>query len=169
MKIEWKGWLQAIILILIYVMLGNSRSLEQNPFIPGAAIAVNMIVPVIAGILFGRKTGLFVGLFGTFINTLTPAGSVFELLAIIPHGIMGYSAGALKRRVASPIAALALTIGHALNILLFSLFGLMDLSAFSDPSFYYGLIYEVFIGIITIVIIITIARLGMKDNVTDNE
>jgi uncharacterized membrane protein len=93
------------VLILLYVLMGNSRAIQENPFIPGAIIAVNMIVPVVGGILFGRACGFWVGLIGTALNALTPAGSLFEVLAIIPHAAMGYTAGQLSGRVPTPFPA----------------------------------------------------------------
>ena len=162
MKIDKRGIIQVIILISIYILLGNARSIEQNPFIPGATIAVNMIVPVIAGILFGPKCGVLTGIFGTLLNSFTPAGSIFELLAILPHGLMGLFAGLLNKKVASPIAALTLSIGHALNLLFFTAFGLILPGTFRNPDFWLGTGYEVFIGIIAIILITTIYRLAIR-------
>ena len=109
MKIDWKWLSRLAILIAVYILLGNSRSIQPNPFIPGAIIAVNMIVPVIAGILFGSWTGFLVGIFGTFLNSLTPAGSFFEFLAVLPHGIMGFLAGYFSGKLPSPILSLSLS------------------------------------------------------------
>ena len=68
---------QVVLPVILYVLLGNARSIQPNPFIPGAVIAVNMVVPVLTGILFGRVPGLLVGLLGTLLNAVSPAGSLF--------------------------------------------------------------------------------------------
>lgn len=170
MKIYWKPFLQTLIFILFYVILANSRSIEPNPFIPGAVVAVYMVVPVVAGILFGPRSGFLVGLFGTTLNTLTPGGSVFELLSIIPNSLMGLSAGLLKRWFPSPIAASSLVIGHLLRLLSFLIAGLMPLGVLDNLNFWYGTAYEAFFGIIAVLIIIAIYRLAIpsEENETDN-
>jgi len=163
MKVDWKGWGQVVVLIVIYVMLGNSRSLEPNPFIPGATIAVNMIVPVLGGILFGARCGFLVGMFGTMANTLSPAGSVFEMLAIVPHSLMGLTAGILKKRYASPISSMSLLVGHMLNILMFTVFSLIPFEILTEFRFWTGILYETFIGVVAIIVITSIYRIGVKD------
>ena len=139
MKISWKWLLRLVIMIAVYILLGNSRSIEPNPVISGATIAVNMIVPVIAGILFGRWTGGLVGVIGTFLNSLTPAGSFFEFLAVLPHGVMGFLAGYFKDKLPSPILAFALVIGHILNIFMFTVSGMLSVSSLMNITFWYAL------------------------------
>lgn len=162
MKINWKWLLRLLILIIVYVLLGNSRSIQPNPFIPGAIIAVNMVIPVIAGILFGSWTGFLVGIFGTFLNSLTPAGSFFEFLAILPHGIMGFLAGYFRGKLPSPILSLSLIIGHLLNIFMFTISDMLPIASLMNITFWYALAYEGFIGIITILVIIGIYRIGFE-------
>ncbi len=145
---------------IAYVLIGNARSIHENPFIPGAVVAVNMVVPVVAGILFGWRVGFFVGLLGTLGNALSPAGSTFEYLSILPHALMGLSAGILKNYVPTPVAALALVVGHALNLAAYTLYGLVSSAVFQNPQFWDGLFYEIFIGIATITICSSIYRLS---------
>jgi len=163
MRGAWKQeCIQIGILIILYILLGNARSVQPNPYIPGAVIAVNMIVPIIAGVLFGWRSGLFVGLFGTTLNAISPAGSIFEFLAIIPHMLMGVVAGCLKDRVIIPLAACTILLGHLLNISFFVFFGAMETALLTDPSLWKGILYESFIGVIVITIIATIYNMLME-------
>jgi uncharacterized membrane protein len=161
-----KELLQMIILVILYILIGNARSIQLNPIVPGAVIAVNMIIPVIGGILFGWRVGALVGIFGTAINALTPAGSEFELAAIIPHGIMGFAAGYISEKFPIPLAAASIIIGHILNILSFLAFGLLTFEIINVFRFWYGLAFESLAGIITIVVSIAIYRLVIQTNLT---
>ena len=147
-----------LILIALYVLIGNARSIQENPIIPGAVIAVNMIVPVIGGILFGWRVGLAVGLFGTLFNAFSPAGNEFELHAVIPHGVMGFTAGYLRDRLPTIFAACSIIVGHFLNIATFLLFNLITFSVINSVQFWYGLAFESLAGIITIVVSIALYR-----------
>ncbi len=151
------------VFVVLYVLIGNARSIHENPFIPGAVIAVNMIVIVLAGILFGKRTGFLVGIIGTALNYFSPAGSIFELLSIIPHGIMGLSAGFLKERFSTPLAGLSLVVGHTLNTIVYIGFDLVPKDALSNPQFWSGIAYEVFIGVIAITLIASIYKLGAEE------
>src|SRR5512143_2661188 len=144
---------QVVLPILLYFLLGNARSIEPNPFIPGADIAVNMVIPVLTGILFGRVPGLLVGLLGTLLNAISPAGSLFEFLSIVPHGIMGWVAGHFREKFPTPIVACSLIVGHGLNILMYVLFGSLAFTSLLGPSFWYGLAYETFAGVIAVTIL----------------
>ena len=152
--------------VLLYILIGNARSIQPNPIIPGAVIAVNMVVPVIAGVLFGARAGLLVGVVGTLINSFIPGASdlvekdlIFERLAVIPHGIMGLCAGLLRDRFPTPIVAGTLFIGHILNIFMFGVYGLISFSILTIPLFWYGLGFEVLAGTITVVIVVGLYRL----------
>jgi uncharacterized membrane protein len=154
--------LQVIMAVLLYVLLGNARSIQPNPFIPGAIVAVNMTVPILAGILFGRVPGLLVGLLGTLLNALSPAGSIFETLAIVPHGIMGFVAGYFRETAPTPIVACSLIVGHALNLTMYVLFGPLSVSSLLGPNVWYGLAYETFGGVVAVTIMAGIYRLGFQ-------
>ena len=156
------GVVQVGLPVLLYVLLGNARSVQPNPFIPGAIIAVNMVIPVLAGILFGRVAGLLVGLLGTLLNAVTPAGSLFEFLSIVPHGIMGWVAGHYREKVPTLILACSLIVGHGLNILMYVLFGALSFASLLHLTFWYGLAYETFAGVIAVSILAGIYRLGFQ-------
>lgn len=156
------GVFQVVLPVVLYVLLGNARSIQPNPFIPGAIIAVNMVVPVLAGILFGRVPGLLTGLLGTLLNAITPAGSVFELLSIVPHGIMGWVAGHFRERLPTVFLACSLIVGHGLNILVYVLFGALSITSLFHLAFWYGLIYETFAGVIAVTILAGIYRIGFQ-------
>lgn len=164
-----KEFSRIAILIGLYVLIGNARSVQQNPFIPGATVAVNMVVPVLAGIFFGRKDGMLVGLFGTFLNALSPAGSAFEYLSIVPHGAMGYLAGSLKGHYPPSLIASTLVAGHFLNIAAYSLFGALPRGTLSNASFWYGIAYESVAGIIGVIMLTTIFRLAFPKVFMENE
>jgi uncharacterized membrane protein len=154
--------LQVVLPVILYILLGNARSVQPNPFIPGAIIAVNMVIPVLAGILFGRVAGLLVGLLGTMINAMTPAGSLFEFLSIVPHGIMGWVAGHSLEGVPTLILACSLIVGHGLNILVYLLFGALSFAYVLHATFWYGLAYETFAGVIAVTILAGIYRVGFQ-------
>ena len=153
---------QVVLPTLLYFLLGNARSIEPNPFIPGANIAVNMVIPVLTGILFGRVPGLLVGLLGTLLNAISPAGSLFEFLSIVPHGIMGWVAGHFREKFPMPIVACSLIVGHGLNILMYVLFGPLSFTALLRPTFWYGLAYETFAGVIAVTILAGVYRVGFE-------
>ncbi len=169
MQGAWKQTFgRTIVFVLLYALIGSARSIEMNPFIPGAVIAIYMVVPVIAGILFGARVGLLVGLFGTAANAgiyqlYDPDRAVFEALAVLPHGIMGMMAGWLRGRLPTPLIAPTIVIGHGLNIVVFLAAGKMEADALRDGQFWLGLGYESLIGIITIIIMVTVYRLGFPE------
>ena len=153
---------QVVLPVILYVLLGNARSIQPNPFIPGAVIAVNMVVPVLTGILFGRVPGLLVGLLGTLLNAVSPAGSLFEFLSIVPHGIMGWVAGHFRARMPTPILACSVIVGHGLNILMYVLFGALSFASLLHVTFWYGLAYESFAGVVAVTILAGIYRVGFQ-------
>src|SRR5688572_27624350 len=103
------------LLAALYVVVGQVVRFVHNPMVPGAIIALNMIVIVIAGILLGPAAGALVGMIGTAVNGfLTPAGNAFERAAIVPHLIMGLTAGIIGRRSVFA-GALCVLVGHGLN------------------------------------------------------
>jgi len=148
------------LLVLLYVLIGNARSIQPNPIVPGAIIAVNMFVPVLAGILLGPRAGLLVGILGTLANALSPAGNPFEFAAILPHGIMGFIAGSFKDRLPTSILASSIIIGHLLNLVMFVAFRLLPFDALLGLLFWYALAFEALAGIVTITVLATIYRLS---------
>lgn len=81
-------------MIILHVLLGARffKDIVPNPMVSGTVVAVNMIIIVLTGILFGKEVGLTVGFMGTLTNAFV-TGSAFEFATVIPHGIMGYLAG----------------------------------------------------------------------------
>lgn len=140
------------VLAALYVVIGQYvTQFLPNPMVPGAIIAINMVVVVIAGILLGPTTGALVGLIGTTINAfLSPTGSRgFEFAAIIPHTIMGLAAGVLAR-MNQPLAALAIIVGHLLNIAAFLIAGLLPFNQLAATIFSVGLLIEAVIDLVVI-------------------
>lgn len=150
-KLTNENLIKIFVMVLLYILLGNLNSLVENPMVPGANVAVNMIIIVLAGILFGKEVGLFVGLMGTSINAVI-TGSGFEYAAIIPHLIMGWLAGKLREKNGLFTSSLAIIVGHALNIIAFLIAGLMQTEDINDV-FWRGLGYEAIFGVISIVIL----------------
>lgn len=156
-----------IVLILLYALIGNARSIQPNPFIPGAVIAVYMVVPVVGGLLFGPSVGLAVGVFGALLNAVSPAGSPFEFASVLPHGIMGLVAGLLHGKIPTPFAAaIALGIGHGLNVASYVFANLLAAKRLHDLAFWYGLGYEAFVGTVTVFVMVTFYRLGFSTKVS---
>ena len=112
MKLKIKPWIiQTTILIALYVLLGNARSVEPNPFMPGGVINVNMIIPIIGGILFGWRVGLVSGGFGTLINAMI-TGSMFEFLSIFSHALIGFLPGIFRKKIPSYFLSTFLILGN---------------------------------------------------------
>ena len=145
------------VLAALYAVLGQVVRFIPNPMVPGAIIALNMVVVVIAGILLGPVPGALVGLIGTLVNALSPAGNPFEFAAVIPHGIMGYAAG-LARRSPVVLGALTIIVGHALNILAFVIAGLLPANQVTATVFSVGLLLEIVIDVAVISIAVPLLR-----------
>jgi uncharacterized membrane protein len=130
--------------------------------VPGGIIALNMVVVVIAGMLLGPAAGAMVGLIGTGVNGfLTPAGNPFEKAAVLPHLIMGLTAG-LVGRGSNIAGALTILVGHVLNILMFLLLGLMPLSAVAASVFFVGLSFETVVDVVVILLAVPVLRRLIK-------
>jgi len=154
-KLNDANIIKIFVFILLYVLLGYVNSYVPNPIVPEAIVAVNMIIIVIAGILFGKEVGLIVGLMGTLINAVimgNSSGADFEYASIIPHLIMGWTAGKLREKNGLFISSLAIVVGHALNKIAYLIVGLMK-TADINSVFWKGLGYEAILGIISIIII----------------
>lgn len=143
----------AAVLAALYVVVGlYITPLLPNPMVRGGSvIAINMVVVVIAGILLGPTAGAFVGLVGTTLNALVGPGASrsFELAAIIPHTIMGLSAGWVGR-VNRPAAAFTILVGHVLNLAAFFITRLLPLTTVTAAIFSVGLLLEVVVDLIVI-------------------
>ncbi|HXF82604.1 MAG TPA: ECF transporter S component [bacterium] len=149
------------VLAALYVVLGQLTRFIPNPMVPGANVALNMTVVVIAGILLGPTAGGLVGLIGTLLNALSPAGNAYEYWAIVPHGIMGLAAGA-ARRAPLVLAALTIVVGHALNIIAFVIAGLLPANQVTASVFSVGLLVEVVIDVVVISVVVPLLRPLLK-------
>ncbi len=145
------------LLAAVYVVLGQVVRFIPNPMVPGAVIALNMVVVVIAGMLLGPAAGALVGLVGTFVNAVSPAGNPFEWAAIIPHTIMGLVAGLVGGR-SRVVGALTIIVGHVLNVAAFILVGLMPATQMAVTIFSIGLLTEVVIDVVVILIGVPLLR-----------
>jgi uncharacterized membrane protein len=145
------------VLAALYVVIGQVVRFIPNPMVPGAIIALNMVVVVIAGLVLGPTAGALVGLVGTLINAASPAGNPFEWAAVIPHTIMGITAG-LARRAPVVLGALTIIVGHVLNIVAFIIAGLLPGNQVTATIFSAGLAVEVVIDVIVISIIVPLLR-----------
>jgi len=146
------------VLAALYVVLGQVVKFLPNPMVPGAIIALNMVVVVISGILLGPRAGALVGLIGTGVNGFfTPAGNAYERFAILPHTIMGLSAGLVGRRSAVA-GSLTILVGHVLNIVAFILAGLLPASDIIGKVFIYGLAFETVVDIVVILAAVPLIR-----------
>jgi len=145
------------VLAALYVVLGQLVRFIPNPMVPGAIIALNMVVVVIAGILLGPVAGAMVGLVGTLLNAFSPAGNPFERAAILPHLIMGAAAG-WARKAPVVLAALTIIVGHALNILAFVIVRLLPANQVTATVFSVGLLLEIVIDVVVISILVPLLR-----------
>jgi uncharacterized membrane protein len=128
-----------------------------NPMVPGANIALNMIMPVLAGYFFGPWSGAFAGGIGTGIASIL-SGSIFTVLAIIPHTIMGAVAGWTGRYRSEFLTASTILIGHSLNMLFYLGTGVITIAAGKAGETLLGLATEAMIDIIAIVILILLLK-----------
>ena len=128
-----------------------------NPMVPGATIALNMILPVLAGYFFGPWSGAVVGGVGTGIASLLTR-SIYTVLAIIPHTIMGAVAGWTGRYRSEFLTASTILIGHSLNMLFYLGTGVITIPAEKVGITLLGLATEAMVDIIAIVILILLLK-----------
>lgn len=152
-----------LLLILIYVLLANAKSLKFNPFIPGRLMESYMVLPIIAGILFGCRVGLLSGILGTITAAIIPKLNTTGFIDIVPHGIIGLLAGLYTNKIPSPILAFLIVLGHIIKTGIDISLGNLSLDVVLQQTFIIGLIYESFIGVITIIVISSIYRLGFEE------
>jgi uncharacterized membrane protein len=146
------------VLAAAYILIGQFVHRIPNPMVPNAIIALNMTVVVIAGILLGPVGGGLVGVVGTFVNGFyTPAGNPFERAAVLPHVIMGLAAGLAGRRSVFA-GALAILVGHTLNVLVFVSRGLMPVTAISGAMFFSGLLFEIVVDVVLVLFAVPLLR-----------
>lgn len=161
------------IFILLYILLGNARSARPNPFISGAVITISIIVPIIAGLIGGKRMGAMVGIFGTAITTITPAGGllqgvIYELLAIVPNGLAGYLAGRYREQFSTIIVSGgAVAAGLSTHTFLLLVFLQLSVSTVINSSFIIGMLLEWGINSIIAILFYYIYRLGFAHAIND--
>jgi uncharacterized membrane protein len=144
------------IFVALYAVVGQVIRFIPNPMVPGAIIALNMTVVVIAGILLGPVPGALVGALGSLVDGVI-RGSAFQLWAIGPHAVMGLVAGLLAQ-INPTVAALAIIVGHALNIAVYILVGLLPASQVAVGIFWTGLLVETVIDLVVIWLAVALLR-----------
>ncbi|HLA25158.1 MAG TPA: ECF transporter S component [bacterium] len=153
------------VLAALYIIIGQFTRFIPNPMVRGGStIALNMVVIVIAGILLGPLQGALVGLIGTGLNAFITSGQAsgaYELAAIIPHTIMGLTAGLVGRQ-SLVLGALTIIVGHVLNVIAFILGGLLPATQLVATIFAVGLLAEVIIDVIVILIVVPLLRPALR-------
>jgi len=157
--------LLVLIFVAIYPLLRLVITQHiPNPVIPDGVLALDMALPLIAGILFGPLVGLLAGLFGPGVAYLfcLPLEVGFDssllLGAIISLGIAGWLSGKLAQRHSILISSLPIILAHLLNILLFWLFGFRSSAELFNSSVGFGLLGETMIEILLINLVCLIYR-----------
>src|SRR2546428_172859 len=149
----------AAVLAALYIVIGQFVRIP-NPMVGGGAIiAINMVVVVIAGILLGPAGGALTGLVGTSLNAvfLGTGAAPYEFAAIIPHTIMGFTAGVVCPRN-QLVASLMILVGDILDIIAFILLGLMPANQMAVTIFSIGLAAEAVVDIVVIVLAVPLLR-----------
>ena len=140
--------------VAAYVALGFLTHYLPNPMLPEAILALNIIVPVVIGFFTGPINGALVGLIGTAVNfgVQWPISGPdwYEAAAIIPHTIMGATAGYIARQGNRMGTALAVVVGHLLNLISFTVWGLIPLALLLRVDFWTGLMAEITVDLILI-------------------
>jgi uncharacterized membrane protein len=144
-------------LTLLYPAVAPLVQLVPNPMLPGASVALNMVFPVLAGYLFGARSGALAGGVGAGLAALL-LGDMFDALAVLPHALMGGLAGRLGDRGSELAASAALLAGHALNMLFFVRLGLLPLSLEALPATALGLLTESSVEMVAVVLLATSLR-----------
>jgi|GEM_PF-1408902 len=129
----------------------------ENPVIPDEGLlALDMVLPLIAGILFGPIAGLTVGIFGPgatwLLALLLEPGFDHQLLlgTILPLAGAGYASGILARRYSLLLSSLLIFPVHLLSLGCFCAFGFRLPSEVFTESVILGITGESMIDILLI-------------------
>ena len=164
------------VLVTLYLLLANARSVQPNPVNPDAIMAIQVIVPVIAGLLSGPRIGALVGGLGTLLAVAVHAlkglagGDVvlgssnleFEAVMVLPNIISGALSGWLSKHLPSPLPASALAAAHLLGILGFALLGYLPPENLRSSQLWLSVAWESFIGIALVTAAVGIYRLALS-------
>lgn len=150
-----RPYLGLLIFILAYPAAHFIVQYVPNPFVPDANLAINMIFPVVAGYLYGPVSGALAGLLGTGLSAVV-VPDIYDALAVLPHTLMGIAAGIAGKSRQQLLSALCILIGHALNILFFWRYDLLEIkSAFVLTL---GLVTETTIDVVAIIFLIVLLQ-----------
>lgn len=156
-----RGHLGLVILTLAYPLTHFIVQYIPNPFVPSADIALNMIFPILAGYFYGPMSGAVAGALGTGLSAWLGA-DLYDLAAILPHALMGATAGLAGESRAQFPAAFSVLIGHLLNILSYWRFGLLTFEHLN--TLVLGLLTETTIDVVaTILLIVLLQRWLYKE------
>lgn len=142
---------------LLYPALAYVVEYIPNPMVPGAIVALNMILPVLAGYFYGPLSGAVAGGVGTALAALLRA-SLFDGTAIFPHILMGATAGWMGKRRAEILSSTTILIGHSLNMLFYLRLGVITIPPEQVGSTLLGLATEAMIDIVAIVLVIALLK-----------
>ncbi len=146
-----------ILFTLLYPATAPLTRFVPNPMVPGADVALNMIIPVLAGYFFGPLSGAAAGGIGAAIAALIQA-DLFDCMAILPHAIMGLLAGWAGNHRLDMAAAGSVVVGHFLNLLFFTRLGLMVISREQIGGVILGLVTETSIDIVAVILVIALIK-----------
>ncbi len=152
-----KHLLPVLLFVALYLLINHARGVPLNPF-TAQPLSLALIVPVLAGILFGRTVGFLTGFFATLIDGFLFGFSAMTLATVIPHALMGGLAGTLAVRFMAPVSATALFAGHALRVLFFFVFGFLSFSQLSTPAVWLGIFTEGIMGVFAVIILVRLYR-----------
>ncbi len=153
-----KMGMRILVFVVVYPLLrfGLTQYI-QNPVIPrGGVLALDMALPLIAGILFGGYVGLTVGFFGPGITCLcalifkSSFNYMFLLGAIPPLAVAGYVSGILARKYSLLVSSFLIFPVHFLSLGIFYCFGLLSPSEMFSQPILLGLTGESMVDIVII-------------------
>ncbi|MBN1485728.1 MAG: ECF transporter S component [Chloroflexia bacterium] len=151
MKPKVRRLLGIAVLTLLYPAMAPIVTHIPNPMVPGAYVALNMIVPVLAGFFYGPVSGALTGALGTALSALILADP-FDCAAVFPHLVMGAVAGWTGRYRSELLSATTIVLGHGLNMLFFLRLQLLTIAPQEIGSTLLGLTSETMIDIVAIVL-----------------
>ncbi len=136
----------------MYPLFAPLLSGVPNPMVPGAVVALHMVFPVMAGFFYGPVSGALAGGVGTFASWLVWGGP-FDLLATVPHLLMGLLAGILGGNRSEFAASLAIVPGHLMNMAVYLSFGLLHIAPGMAGPTALGLATESTVDIVAVILV----------------
>ncbi len=149
--------LGVLLLVLLYPAIAPLTRHIPNPMVPGASIALQMILPVLAGYFFGPLSGMVAGGCGAATSALLYV-DMFDALAVFPHSVMGYMAGRLTKYESDIIPASTIIIGHILNMIFFLRLDLIQLPMERLGVILLGLATETTIDLVAVILLMALFK-----------